>query len=258
MRAAAACAGDADPPAIDLGQRLQKVQCADRVPGLQAHDRLQTKFSCGAEQPPAIRIFHFRSTILEAVSEVVTDLLRVGVANHVVVEDEAAKSSERGAARLQHTAGVAGKFFCSGFEFAFDLVLRRPEESPIAPVTMRAEDGGERTSCIFRAVNISGHEKAGEAFKVDLFDRVVTTIDRTVHDRVKRRALGKRPKTEADEKMFAKRGAAGLPFLLTAGRSERKIIVQSALGWLSKLGRSWLGWVLSETNRCKAQTKAEG
>jgi len=113
-------------------------------------------------------------------------------------------------------------------------------------MTVRTEDGREWTGRIFGSVNIPRHEKPGQAFEIDFFNGVITAVDCAVDNWVEWRSLWKWPEPKADEEVFAKRDAALLPFLLSGGRREWKVIVQRPLGRLSELWRGWLSWFLSK------------
>ncbi len=55
-----------------------------------------------------------------------------------------------------------------------------------------------------------------------------------MNDRVERRPLRQGPEPKADQQVFAERGAALLPFLLTGRRYKWKIVVQRAQDRLGK------------------------
>ena len=79
---------------INVRKRKQEIEGANAVPGLQAHEALQAQFGFGVGEAGAVR-----------------DRLAVGVADHVVVEDDAAHARELRTAGLQGVLGARHRLF---------------------------------------------------------------------------------------------------------------------------------------------------
>ena len=187
LRPAAAGSRHPNPRGIDIRQRRNEIQGADGVPRLQAHGRLQMRFGLGTEQSPALRLVHFRALGLEAVDDLLRDLLAVGVANHVVVEHDATHASQLHAARLQRAAAAVRKSLGTLHDLLLDFLRSAIVEPPVRPVAVWAQYAGALVRLPLGPKQAAGDEEPRHALEVDLFDRVVTFIQATVDDRIERR-----------------------------------------------------------------------
>ena len=101
-----------------------EIDGADAVPGLQVHEGLQAELGVH---------------VLEAFA--VLDLHGVGVADHVVMEDDAAEPGEHDAAGLVEVFGAFLGCFGAGFFVAVPVI--RGGEAGVLPMAMCVEHDGE-------------------------------------------------------------------------------------------------------------------
>ena len=150
LRAAAGLSRDSEAVAADVGQRLEKIERADRIPQLQAAE---------AQAPE----------VLPASAERVRQLPAVAVADHVVREDDEALARETDRP-------------------SWNRVDRGVLQAAVGPVPVRRQDGRERTVAD-RPVQISGDEEPGQALEVHLRHRVVRVRDFVEDHRTERRPI---------------------------------------------------------------------
>ena len=111
------------------GKLAEPVQRADRVVGLQAHDVLQPGLGLRAEEAPVLRRVHLRPRRPGPCAE----LHAVGVADHVVVEDDAAHAGQLHAAGLQRIAPAHAR------------TARPPRQGPSASLSSLLNNTDENT-----------------------------------------------------------------------------------------------------------------
>ena len=189
--------GHADPLGIDIREARQEVEGADAVERLQAEERLLAEFGVGVGEAGAV-----------------LERLGVGVADHVVVEDDKAHAGELRGERLERVAGALhrllgpdlhllprGRF--GGLEEAAPLrAFRRP-------VAVRIEHG--RILAPFarlgrRPVQVAGDVVARQAGEEHLLDGVAVALDLAVDGRLDRRPLRHGPQAGGDQHLLAQRG----------------------------------------------------
>ena len=179
------------------GRLEQEIEGADAVPGLQAHEALQPQFRLGVGEAFAMR-----------------DRLAVGVADHVVVEDDAAHAGELGAASLQRIACAPRSSsrppLRSGSSRGLVAGL---VESAVGPVAVRTQHAGQLARLALGPVEVAADVMARHAGEEDLFDGVAVAVDLAVDDGIQRRLLGHRPESVGDEHLLAQFLTAFLPML---------------------------------------------
>ena len=185
-----------DPLGIDFGETQEEINRPDRVPRLQAHDRLQVRFGLRTEQAPRFGRYGVGTLLGEPVRQVERELRAVGIADHVVVEDDAAHASQLDAPRLKGTAPSFLEPLFSIDDLAADSIDARIHEPSFGPMPMRAEDAGDFALEFFGTVEIARHKEAGHALEIDLLDRVVPHIAFPVDDGVQRGLAGRRPESQ--------------------------------------------------------------
>ena len=155
-------ASHSDSGRVDLRQGLQQVDRADAVPELHA------KEIDAPERLPVRLVRLSRALTPFAVSrgEAVADRRAVVVTDHVVTERNIALHREVG-------GPTSGRIEVGVLEAA------------IGPVAVRAEDGRNFLSIAdLGPVKVAGNIKARIAFKVDLLDRISSTVDAAEDDRI--------------------------------------------------------------------------
>lgn len=85
------------------------------------------------------------------------------------------------------------------------------EETRIGPVTMREDDSRNLARDIFRPIEITRHEKAGDAFEINFLDGIFPLVDATVDDGVEGRLGWHWPEALRNEELAADEITAGLP-----------------------------------------------
>ena len=93
LRSAAARPSHGESFGVNVVERFEEVERANRAVGLQAHDRLQLRFSLRAKEPITFWRFQMVALLGESVGDAPGDLLTISVANHVVMKHDAAHAS---------------------------------------------------------------------------------------------------------------------------------------------------------------------
>ena len=209
LRAAAAGAGHADALPVHIRQVDEEIEGADAVPGLQAHEAVQPHLGFHIGEAAAVR-----------------DLQAVGVADHVVMEDDAAHAGERDAACLQRIEGAAEVELGTALDFTLRRLDGSLEEAAIGPVPMGAEHAWHLPFLAARSVQVAAHVVARQTGKIDFFDRVIVPLDLAVNDRLERRLRGHGPDAVGDHDLLAQLLAPLLPGLLAGGHRHREVAVE--------------------------------
>ena len=239
LRAAAAGAGHGNPRRVHVVSARQPVERADAVPDLEPHDRLQVLLGLRAEEEPG----RGRPRPLPAMGQLERQLHAVGVADHVVEEDDCPHARQLDGARLQRMPRARFEALRAGCQLLPYRVGRDVLESSARPVSVRREDRRQPAVAAGGTVQAPGHEVPGHALEEDALDRVALARDRTVHDGVQRPARGPRPETQRHANLAAQRTRALAPLLPCGRRLERKMGVQilqrrkAAVGGRRRAGR---------------------
>ena len=133
------------------GQAEQEVERADAVPRLQAHDALQVRFGLRAEEAPVLRRVHLGALLLETMDQLHGKLLRVGIAEHVPLPDDAAHARQLHAQRLKPAAAALLEAFLAGCDLSEQLVVARFGQARVRPVAVGEQDARHLAGSALRA-----------------------------------------------------------------------------------------------------------
>ena len=196
------------------GRRCEEIERADAVPRLQAHEALEAQL---------------RLRVREALA--VADRAAVGVADHVVHEDDEAEPREPGRARLQRIASRPRACFRRPSATSFSAA--RPCDSPISRPFSQCPCGRQHgrplPRAARRAIQVAGDVMPRQAGEVDLLDRCSRRARCGHGRRRQRRALRHRPQPLRDQHLAAQGRGARFPFrACREGRGEGRGIVEMA------------------------------
>lgn len=124
------------------------------------------------EEPALVGGLFFIGGCTKTVGTLHGDLLAVGIAEHIPMEDDAAHARELDAAGLDMIAGsVEEAFFTFGEEPA-DFIGSGIVEASVGPMSVGAEEGRDLALGLSGSVEIAGHKEAWKALEEDIFDGV--------------------------------------------------------------------------------------
>ena len=137
LRASAAGPSHCQSTAVHIRQALQKVGSTNGVPRLEPHHTLQSPLGLRAEQSPSGLRIHFRALLSEPMRHVITDLLTVRVANHVIVKDDAPHAGQLNTTGLQWATATLHKPLSTANKVLVYLIQTGIVKPPITPMPMR-------------------------------------------------------------------------------------------------------------------------
>ena len=149
---------------IDVRQRAQPIERADRVVGLQAHDALQAQLGLRAEKPPVLGRVHC-GRARRTVRELGRNLHAVGVAQHVVMKHHAAHAGQLHAAGLQRRTAALLEPLFAAHDLLANFLRSGIVEPAVGPMAVRAEHGRQPAGLPLGPIQIAGHEMTREALR---------------------------------------------------------------------------------------------
>src|SRR6185436_17872635 len=122
----------------------EEVERADVVPRLDAHDALAVRLRLRRIEAPlaGLRRDHVRALRLETVRDLVADLLRVAVAEHVAHEGDAAHARELHANGLEDRAPADHRTLVAILDLFFQHRIRLLPKPRVLPMPVRDDDRG--------------------------------------------------------------------------------------------------------------------
>lgn len=230
MGAAAAGAGDADAGDVNVREGAKEVEGTDGVPRLETEDGLEAGFSLGAEEAPVGWGVEFGALFGEPVGKALGDLETVSVAEHVVVEDDAAHSGELNAAGLEGTASGGFEALGTGVKLTANVIGSGLEEAAVFPVAMRGENRRAWPQPAFGTVKVPGDKEAREALEIDFFYGVIGLLNFAVDDGLERRSGRHGPEAGGDQEIAPNALGADSPFVGGVARNKGEIAVEVLQG----------------------------
>ena len=149
----------------------------------------------------------------------------VGHADHVVLEDDAAHPRQLHAQGLENVASADLESLLAADELPADFLRAGIEETPVGPVSVGSQDGGQLAGSAFRTIQTSRDEMPGITLEIDLLDGVALAIDTAVDDRMIRRFRRHGPQAGRHQDLPPHLLGALLPRFASLRRNEREIPV---------------------------------
>ena len=179
--------------------------------------------------------------------ELAGELLRVGVAEHVPLPDDAAHPSQLHTHRLIEAHTAALKPLLALGDLPPHGRLGKNRQPGIFVVAVGEEHARHLPLDLHRLVEIAGHKEAGQAFEDDLRHGVAAAeservghLDGAVDRRVERCLAWRGPETLGHQHPLANLLAASLPGLTGGRRRERKEAIEILERLTPGIGRSRL------------------
>ncbi len=226
LRAAAAGARDRDPLRVHVRQAQEEIHGPEGIIGLHPHDRLQTRFRRGTEQPPILGRAHLRPLLGESVRQALRNLHAVGIADHVVVKHDAAHPGQLHAAGLQRAAAAVLETLRPFLDLLLHAVDAHVIEAAVGPVSVRAEHARQLARLALGPIQVARDEEAGKALEVDFLDRVIALVAAAMNHRIQGRLGRHRPQAQRNQHLPPHLFRPPVPFLPRFCRSEREVAVQ--------------------------------
>lgn len=191
---------------------------------------MEASFRLGAEEAPVGWGVEFGALFGEPVGKALGDLDTVSVAEHVVVEDDAAHSGELNAAGLEGTAGGGFEALGTGVKLTANVIGSGIEEPAVFPMAVRGENRGAWPQPALGTVKVPGDKEAREALEIDFFDGVIGLLNFAVDDGVDRRLGRQGPEAGGDQEIAPNALGADSPFVGGVTRNKGEIAVEVLQG----------------------------
>jgi hypothetical protein len=159
-------------------------------------------------------------------AEAMPDFLAVGVANHVISEDDAAHARQHGAGCLEGIATACQRAFAAASDVLFGRCLAGIIHPAVIPVAMGKQDSRQFASLAAGPVQVAADVVARVTGEEDFFNRVFVALDLAVNDSAERRFFRPRPEAVGDQNLLAQLLSTALPFLARFRGLEWEVIVE--------------------------------
>ncbi|MBA7643715.1 hypothetical protein ES703_51447 [subsurface metagenome] len=108
----------------------------------------------------------------------------VAIADHVVMKHYAAHARKLYTARLHETASAFFESFCALSNLLTNRINSYVQKTPARKVPMRTQHSWSSSRFTFGTINNSSNVEAGDALKINFFNRVIFLVDRAMNDRI--------------------------------------------------------------------------
>ncbi len=169
---------------------------------------------------------HLGALLAEGVHDGARKLVRVGIAEHVPLPDDAPHPGQLHAHRLKPALAAPFEALLAGGDFAKQIVFGFQRQASVLPVPVGEEDSWDLPPRVFRAVQVAGDEKARCALEIGLFHGVFGEVDLAVNDGIQRHLRRHGPQPLRDENLAADVLGALVPLRFRFGNCEGEIAVE--------------------------------